>query len=160
MIASEHESAAMTEALRLAKESATQDEVPVGAVVIQTATGEIIGRGRDCKMERHDPTAHAEILAMREAASHLGDWRLEGCTLVVTLEPCPMCAGAAIMARLDAVIFGATNPKFGATGTQVNLPEAARWNHPLPVRGGLMAEECGLVLSGYFRAKRQQAQRE
>lgn len=150
----------MTEALRLAREAATHDEVPVGAVVVRTKNGEIIGRGRDCKMERHDPTAHAEILAMREAAAHLRDWRLEGCTLIVTLEPCPMCAGAAIMARLDAVIFGATNPKFGATGTQLHLPDAARWNHQLPVRGGLMADECGQVLSNYFRVKRQQADRE
>lgn len=151
----EQELVAMAEALRLARESAAQDEVPVGAVVVLTETGEIIGRGRDCKMVQHDPTAHAEILAMREAAAHLGDWRLEGCTLVVTLEPCPMCAGASIMARLDAVVFGATNPKFGATGTQVHLPDAARWNHKLEVRGGVMAAECGQVLSGYFRGKRE-----
>ena len=146
--------AGMAEALRLAVASAAEDEVPVGAVVIRTETGEMIGRGRDRKMVLNDPTAHAEILAMREAAAALGDWRLEGCTLIVTLEPCPMCAGAAIMARLDGVVFGASNPKFGATGSLVDLPADARWNHKLPVRGGVMAEECGRVLSEYFRAKR------
>lgn len=151
------EAEAMAEALRLAEESAAEDEVPVGAVVMCTATGEVIGRGRDRKMVLHDPTAHAEILAMREAAAHLQDWRLEGCTLVVTLEPCPMCAGAAIMARIDEIVFGAHNPKFGATGTQVHLPDVARWNHAVAVRGGILAEECGAVLSGYFRAKRRKA---
>jgi tRNA(adenine34) deaminase len=145
---------AMAEALRLAGESAAEDEVPVGAVVVRSADGDVIGRGRDRKMALADPTAHAEIIAMREAAAALGDWRLEGCTLVVTLEPCPMCAGAAIMARLDEVIYGASNPKFGATGSLVNLPQDAQWNHRMPVRGGLMAEECGQVLKAYFRAKR------
>jgi tRNA(adenine34) deaminase len=157
---SELETAAMMQALELARVSAVEDEVPVGAVVVRTQTGEIIGRGRDRKMTLTDPTAHAEIMAMREAAEALGDWRLEGCTLVVTLEPCPMCAGAAIMARLDGVIFGAPNPKFGATGSLVNLPGDARWNHQLPVSGGLMAEECGQVLSDYFRAKRGRGARE
>jgi len=145
---------AMHEAMAQARQAAAEDEVPVGAVVVQSATGAIIGRGRDRKMALHDPTAHAEVIAMREAAEHLGDWRLEGCTLVVTLEPCPMCAGAAIMARLDAVVYGAPNPKFGATGSLVNLPTAARWNHTLELHGGLMAEECGAILKDYFRAKR------
>lgn len=150
----EQEIAAMQEALRLAAESAAEDEVPVGAVVVRTSSGEIIGRGRDRKMTLHDPTAHAEIIAMREAAAHLHDWRLEGCTLIVTLEPCPMCAGAAIMARLDEIVFGATNPKFGATGTQVDLPGVAPWNHRLPVRGGVLPTECGEILTRYFRSKR------
>ena len=144
----------MREALELARASADDDEVPVGAVVVRVADGAIIGRGRDRKMTLHDPTAHAEITAMREAAAGLGDWRLEGCALVVTLEPCPMCAGAAIMARIDAIIYGADNPKFGATGTLVNLPADARWNHTVRVQGGVMAAECGAVLTGYFRAKR------
>jgi tRNA(adenine34) deaminase len=144
----------MVEALRLARLSAEEDEVPVGAVVLHLPTGEIIGRGRDQKMTLHDPTAHAEITAMREAAAHLGDWRLEGCALVVTLEPCPMCAGAAIMARIDAIVYGAENPKFGATGSLFNLPSAARWNHSLRVDGGVMAEECGAALKDYFRGKR------
>lgn len=144
----------MNEALRLARLSADEDEVPVGAVVVRTQTGEIIGRGRDRKMALADPTAHAEIIAMREAAAVMKDWRLEGCTLVVTLEPCPMCAGAAIMARIDGVVFAATNPKFGAMGSLVNLPSETRWNHQVPVTGGLMAEECGHVLSDYFRRKR------
>ena len=146
--------AAMGVALDLARESAAEDEVPVGAVVIRTATGEVVGRGRDRKMALNDPTAHAEVLAMREAAAYLGDWRLEGCTLVVTLEPCPMCAGAAIMARVDSIVFGATNPKFGSTGTLINMPGLAKWNHAVQVQGGLRADECGEVLSAYFRAKR------
>jgi len=144
----------MHEALNLARQSAAEDEVPVGAVVIKSDTGEIIGRGRDRKMALADPTAHAEILAMREAAAALGDWRLEGCTLVVTLEPCPMCAGAAIMARIDAIIYGADNPKFGATGSLCNIPVDARWNHSLRLEKGLLAEECGAVLKDYFRDKR------
>ncbi len=146
--------APMQEALELARESAGEDEVPVGAVVVRVSDGTIIGRGRDRKMALHDPTAHAEITAMREAAAALGDWRLEGCALVVTLEPCPMCAGAAIMARIDAIIYGADNPKFGATGTLVNLPADARWNHLVRVEGGVLADECGAVLKDYFRAKR------
>lgn len=149
-----HWTAAMEEALALARDSAAEDEVPVGAVVVRIADGAIIGRGRDRKMALHDPTAHAEISAMREAAAALGDWRLEGCALVVTLEPCPMCAGAAIMARIDRIIYGADNAKFGATGTLVNLPADARWNHHVQVEGGIMAEECGAVLKEYFRLKR------
>lgn len=160
MLSAEEETVAMAEALRLAHVAAQEDEVPVGAVVVRTATGEIIGRGRDQKMRLADPTAHAEILAMREAAAHLGDWRLEGCTLVVTLEPCPMCAGGAIMARLDGVVFGASNPKFGATGSLADVPSIAGWNHRLPVKGGLLAQECGQVLSDYFRARRGQRPRE
>lgn len=160
MLSADHEQTAMAEALRLAHLAAEEDEVPVGAVVVRTTTGEIIGRGRDQKMRLADPTAHAEILAMREAAAHLGDWRLEGCTLIVTLEPCPMCAGAAIMARLDAVVFGASNPKFGATGSLTHIPSIAGWNHRLPVKGGLLAHECGQVLSDYFRNRRARPRRE
>lgn len=157
MLRSEFQTAAMDEALRLAQLSADEDEVPVGAVVVMTATGVIVGRGRDRKMVLADPTAHAEVLAMREAAQTLGDWRLEGCTLVVTLEPCPMCAGAAIMARVDAVVFGATNPKFGAMGSRVDIQSDASWNHKLPVTGGVMAENCGRILTDYFRQKRKQS---
>lgn len=154
MLKPDFQTEAMVEALRLAHLSADEDEVPVGAVVVMSETGAIVGRGRDRKMLQADPTAHAEILAMREAAQTLGDWRLEGCTLVVTLEPCPMCAGAAIMARVDAVVFGATNPKFGAMGSRVDIQSNASWNHRLPVTGGVMAEECGRVLTDYFRLKR------
>ncbi len=148
---------AMRAALALAEESASEDEVPVGAVVVQLGDGEIIGRGRDRKMALHDPTAHAEILALREAAVHRGDWRLEGCALIVTLEPCPMCAGAAIMARVDSIIYGATNPKFGAVGTRVDIPGGFVWNHVVKVHGGVMADECGAILTSYFRAKRRAA---
>ncbi len=154
MLEPDSQTAAMVEALKLAHLSADEDEVPVGAVVVMTATGAIVGRGRDRKMLQNDPTAHAEILAMREAAQMLGDWRLEGCTLVVTLEPCPMCAGAAIMARVDGVVFGAENPKFGAMGSLIDIQADVSWNHQLPVVGGVMAEECGRVLTDYFRLKR------
>lgn len=144
----------MGAALALARQSAAEDEVPVGAVVVRLSDGEIIGRGRDRKMALHDPTAHAEITALREAAAHRGDWRLEGCALVVTLEPCPMCAGAAIMARIDSIVYGAANPKFGAAGTRMDVPGGAVWNHRVRVHGGVMADECGSILTNYFRAKR------
>lgn len=146
--------APMREALILGAESAAEDEVPVGAVVVKMDTGEIIGRGRDRKMALRDPTAHAEILALREAAAHMDDWRLEGCALVVTLEPCPMCAGAAIMARISTIIYGANNMKFGSTGTLMNLPACARWNHIVTVEGGVLANDCGAMLKDYFRLKR------
>ncbi len=149
--------AAMQAALALAEESAAEDEVPVGAVVVRLSDGQIVGRGRDRKMALHDPTAHAEIIALREAAAERGDWRLEGCALVVTLEPCPMCAGAAIMARTDAIVYGAANPKFGAAGSRMDVPGGAIWNHSVRVSGGLMAEECGAVLTHYFREKRRAA---
>ena len=145
---------AMEEALELARASAAEDEVPVGAVVVETASGRIVGRGRDRKMIEHDPTSHAEMTAMREAAATLGDWRLEGCVLIVTLEPCPMCAGAAVMARVDGIVYGAANPKFGATGSLMNLPGFAGWNHQPWLCGGLMAEECGAIMKEYFRTKR------
>lgn len=151
---------AMRAALALAAQSAAEDEVPVGAVVVRLADGEIIGRGRDRKMALHDPTAHAEILALREAAAHRNDWRLEGCALVVTLEPCPMCAGAAVMARIDSIVYGAGNPKFGAAGSRMDIPGGATWNHRVQVHGGVMADECGAILTDYFRAKRQAAPRE
>lgn len=149
-----------TDAMRLALEeahlAAQEDEVPVGAVVVRRSDGAVIGRGRDRKMALHDPTAHAEVLALREAAQAMGDWRLEGCVLVVTLEPCPMCAGAAVMARVDEIVYGAANPKFGATGSLIDLPACAPWNHRAQVTGGVLAEECAAVLKSYFRAKRKE----
>lgn len=144
----------MREALALAEQSAAEDEIPVGAVVVDLEHKEIIGRGRDQKMALADPTAHAEILAMREAAIKQGDWRLENCILVVTLEPCPMCAGAILMARIPQVIFGAYNPKFGAMGSLGDVTELAKWNHSLLKKGGILESECAAVMQTYFRAHR------
>lgn len=146
--------AMMRLALELARESETADEVPVGAVVVRISDGMILGRGRDRKVEFSDPTAHAEILAMREAAVALGDWRLIGCALVVTLEPCAMCAGASLLARIPLLVYGATNPKFGAICTQMQILNHDGWNHRVHVIPGVLSAECGQILSGYFGRKR------
>lgn len=142
----------MAEALRLAREGGAMDEVPVGAVVVKD--DEIIGRGFNAPISRQDPTAHAEIAALREAARFLGNYRLPGCELYVTLEPCVMCAGAIIHARIARVIFGARDPKTGACGSVVNLFDEARLNYHAAVTGGVLAAECGALLSGFFAAKR------
>lgn len=142
----------MAEALRLAREGGAIDEVPVGAIVVKD--GEIIGRGFNAPISRQDPTAHAEIAALREAARFLGNYRLPGCELYVTLEPCVMCAGAIIHARIARVIFGARDPKTGACGSVVNLFDEARLNYHAAVTGGVLAAECGALLSGFFAAKR------
>jgi tRNA(adenine34) deaminase len=142
----------MREALQLAHAAAAADEVPVGAVVVRGE--QVIGRGQDRRIELRDPTAHAEVLALREAAQHLGDWRLEDCTLVVTLEPCPMCAGAALLARVPLIVYGARNPKFGAVETQVQLLAHTGWNHSSRTIPGILEPECGAVMSEYFRRKR------
>lgn len=142
----------MDEALREAESAQAADEVPVGAVVVHD--GRIIGHGRDRRMELRDPTAHAEVLAMRQAAAALGDWRLEGCALFVTLEPCPMCAGAALMARLPLLVYGAGNDKFGALITRTRLADATQWNHQLNHVGGIRAQECAALLKDYFGRKR------
>src|SRR5687768_3996632 len=133
----------MCEALELAREAARHNEVPVGAVVVRE--NEIIGRGRERKIEQSDPTAHAEILALKEAAQYSGDWRLEDCTLVVTLEPCPMCAGAALLARVPRIVYGAKNIKFGAVETHVPLLAYPNWNHEVQTTAGVLAEECAAV---------------
>lgn len=143
----------MREAIALAREAAAADEVPVGAVVVHA--GAIIGRGYDRKMELKDPTAHAEILAMREAATHLGDWRLENCALFVTLEPCPMCAGAALLARLPLIVYGARNDKFGAVETHLQTLDYPRWNHRVRTVGGMLADDCARILTDYFAGKRE-----
>jgi tRNA(adenine34) deaminase len=143
----------MRRALEHAQQAASEDEVPVGAVV---ARGDrIVGAAHDRRMALRDPTAHAELLAIREAAATLGDWRLEGCDLFVTLEPCAMCAGAILLARIDCLYYGAPNPKFGAVGSRLDLLGGDwGWNHRVRVEAGLLAEECGRLLSEYFRTKR------
>lgn len=140
-------------ALEAAHDAASAGEVPVGAVVVQD--GKLIGRGFNQPILRSDPTAHAEIMALREAAAHLGNYRLPGCTLYVTLEPCLMCSGAIMHSRLARVVFGASDPKTGVAGSVLNVYDEARLNHHTIVRGGVLAEECGALLSSFFAARRQ-----
>ena len=128
------------------------EEVPVGAVIVQ---GErVIGSAHNQREMLKDPTAHAEMIAITQAASHLGDWRLEGCTLYVTLEPCIMCCGAILQARVPTVVYGATDPKAGAAGTLFHLLTDERLNHRCRVEPGVLARECGEILSRFFQAQR------
>ena len=142
----------MREALALAAQAAAAGEVPVGAVVVKE--GAVIGRGFNRPISGHDPTAHAEVMAMREAAAALGNYRLLGCSLYVTLEPCAMCVGAMLHARIARVVFGASDPKTGACGSVVDLPAEARLNHHGRFEGGLLAEECGAALKRFFAERR------
>lgn len=139
-------------ALDLAREAGAAGEVPVGALVVRD--GEVVGRGFNRPIGRHDPTAHAEIMALRDAAQNLGNYRLPGCTLYVTLEPCSMCAGAIMHARIDRVVFGARDPKTGVAGSVIDLFAEARLNHHTTVAGGVLADQCGSLLSGFFAARR------
>lgn len=142
----------MTEALSLAREAGAAGEVPVGAVVV--LGGEIIGRGFNQPIGHHDPTAHAEIMALRVAAARLDNYRLPGATLYVTLEPCAMCAGAIMHARIARVVFGAPDPKTGVAGSVLDLFGEARLNHHAEITGGVLAPECGQLLSSFFAARR------
>lgn len=142
----------MAEALLLAQHAAGEGEVPIGAVVVKD--GEVIGRGWNQNIERHDPSAHAEIMAMRDAGNTLGNHRLPGCTLYVTLEPCPMCAGAMIHARLNRIVFGANDPKTGAAGGKFDLLSHPAHNHTPLVNGGCRAGECSALLKKFFRERR------
>jgi tRNA(adenine34) deaminase len=139
-------------ALAQAQSAAAAGEVPVGAVVVKN--GEVIAAGRNAPIANHDPTAHAEVVALREAARILGNYRLDGCTLYVTLEPCAMCSGAMLHARVDRLVFGATDPRTGVAGSVLNLFEQAQLNHHTQVTGGVLAEECGQLLRDFFRPKR------
>jgi tRNA(adenine34) deaminase len=142
----------MREALRLAREAAACGEVPVGAVVVRD--GEVIGYGFNAPISRSDPTAHAEIRALRDAARCLGNYRLAGCSLYVTLEPCVMCAGAMLHARISRLIYGAPDPKTGACGSVIDLFSEPRLNHHTEVTAGVLAEECGGLLREFFAGKR------
>ncbi|HEY7986218.1 MAG TPA: tRNA adenosine(34) deaminase TadA [Methylophilaceae bacterium] len=139
-------------ALALAQDAAQAGEVPVGAVVVKD--GEIVGRGYNAPISSHDPSAHAEMQALRAAAQTLGNYRLIGCTLYVTLEPCAMCSGAIQHARISRLVFGATDPKTGACGSVVNLMAEPKLNHHCEVEGGILAVECGRILSEFFAARR------
>lgn len=142
----------MREALVLARNAWAAGEVPVGAVVVRD--GEIVGRGFNAPISRHDPTAHAEIMALRDAAANLGNYRLVGCSLYVTLEPCVMCMGAIFHARVERVVYGASDLKTGACGSVIDLPAETRLNHHAEVVGGILADECGSLLSVFFAQRR------
>lgn len=139
-------------ALEQAQRAWDMGEVPVGAVVVKD--GQVIAQGFNQPIDKHDPTAHAEIVALRAAAEVLGNYRLPGCELYVTLEPCVMCSGAMMHARLARVVFGASDPKTGACGSVVNLFEQEQLNHHTETLGGVMAEECGAMLKSFFAARR------
>ncbi len=142
----------MRAALEQARAAGAVDEVPVGAVVV--CAGEIVGRGFNQPIGRHDPTAHAEIMALRDAAARLGNYRLPGCELYVPLEPCVMCTGAIMHARVARVVFGARDPKTGVAGSVLDLFAETRLNHHARIEGGLLAAECGSMLSNFFAARR------
>lgn len=148
----------MNEAIDLARQAAALDEVPIGCVIVHNPTGQIIGRGYNRREIDRDPTAHAEILAMREAGQTLGYWRLVDCTLIVTLEPCPMCAGAMVNARIEHLIYGCDDPKAGAARTLYNICDDPKLNHRLRITPGVCAEECSQILREFFRNKRNQSQ--
>jgi tRNA(adenine34) deaminase len=142
----------MREALAMAQQARLANEVPVGAVVV--SNGEIIGRGFNAPISKNDPSAHAEIQALRDAAARIGNYRLSDCMLYVTLEPCPMCAGAIMQARITRLIYGAADPKAGACGSVVNLFQESRLNHHTQVVGGVLADECGEKLRRFFAERR------
>ncbi len=139
-------------ALRQAEQALEHDDVPIGAVVVRE--GEVIGAGHNEREVRQDPTAHAEILALREAAREVGSWRVLEAVLYVTLEPCAMCAGAIVLARVARVVYGAADPKAGAAGSVLDVLGERRLNHRPEVAGGLLAAECGGILSAFFASRR------
>jgi tRNA(adenine34) deaminase len=145
--------AAVRRALDEARAAGADGEVPIGAVVLD-ADGAVIGTGRNERESTHDPTAHAEVVALRAAAAVRGSWRLDGCTLAVTLEPCPMCAGAAWLARVDRVVFGAWNDEYGAAGSLWDVLRDGRLNHRPEVVAGVLADECRAPLDAFFAARR------
>jgi tRNA(adenine34) deaminase len=144
----------MQQAIAEASAAGAMEEVPVGCVVFHQPSGRIIGRGHNRRNIDADPTAHAEILALREAAAALGDWRLTDCTLAVTLEPCPMCAGAIVNARVGRLIYGCDDPKAGAVRTLFQLCDDARLNHRVEITGGILTESCAGLLRDFFKAQR------
>lgn len=142
----------MRQALREATAALEHDDVPVGAVVFRN--GEVVAARHNERELTGDPTAHAEVLALRDAAAHVGNWRLDDCTLVVTLEPCAMCAGAMVNARLGHLVYGAADPKAGSAGSRFDLVDSDLLNHRVPRTTGVLADECGQLLVDFFRARR------
>ena len=139
-------------ALQQAQQAQVEDEVPVGAIILNQ--DRIIAAAYNQREQLHDPPAHAEMIAITQAAEAIGDWRLEHCTMYVTLEPCPMCAGAIIQSRIPRIVYGATDPKAGAVTSLYNLLTDTRLNHTVQVTGGVLAEDCGRILTNFFRSKR------
>ena len=146
------DAAFMREALAEARDAESHGDVPIGAVVVKD--GRVIARARNRREVDADPTAHAEILALRDAAREVGVWRLDGCTLYVTLEPCFMCAGACVNARVDRIVYAATDPKAGAVGSLADVPADTRLNHNPEVVGGVLADEASALLKAFFAARR------
>lgn len=144
---------AVRRALELARRAGDAGEVPIGAVVIGP-DGEVLGSGANERETAHDPTAHAEVVALRAAAARLGTWRLDCCVLAVTLEPCPMCAGAAWLSRVERVVFGAWNEEYGAAGSLWDVLRDGRLNHRPEVVAGVLADECSALLADFFAARR------
>lgn len=142
----------MEEAIREAEKAAALGEIPIGAVVV--CDGQIVGRGHNLREQEHDPTAHAEICALRQAGKTLGGWRLSGCTLYVTMEPCPMCCGALINSRVETVVFGAREPKFGSAGSQLNLLQFPGFNHNVRIVGPIAQERCSDLMKQFFAGLR------
>ena len=142
----------MKRALELAQQAADRGEVPVGAVVVRN--GKIIGQGHNQPIASHDPTAHAEIMAMRDASKNLSNYRLTGCDIYVTIEPCTMCVGAMVHARIRQIFFGALEPRAGALTSQLQLMKDAHFNHSILWEGGILADQCATVLRDFFRQKR------
>ena len=151
--ASVQDAAAMRLAIDEALAAAEQGEIPIGAVVL-ASDGQVVASAHNERESSNDPTAHAEVLALRRAAQHLGGWRLDDCTLVVTLEPCPMCAGAVVMSRISRLVFGAWNDEYGAAGSRWDLVRDRRLSSRTEVIGGLLADECGAMVSGFLDSQR------
>ena len=145
----------MREALKLAKEAYDIDEVPIGAVIVHK--GEIIGRGFNKRNSLANPLGHAEIIAINEAAQYLNDWRIEECTMYVTVEPCPMCSGAIVQARIPRVVFGARNKKAGCAGSVINLLQIDALNHQVEITEGVLQEECSSIMTEFFKRFRKKA---
>jgi tRNA(adenine34) deaminase len=144
----------MLEAIELAKAAEAIGEVPIGCVVVNESTGQVIGRGYNRRETDRDPTAHAEMIALREAGQNQGHWRLNDCALYVTLEPCPMCAGALVNARIKRLVYGCDDPKAGAVRTLFQLCEDPRLNHRVSVESSAMTEQCARLLQDFFRGQR------
>ena len=142
----------MQQAIAQAEIALSEGEMPVGCVIVKD--GQIIARGRNARENTNDPTAHAEIIAMRNAAREMNSWRLEGCTLYVTLEPCPMCAGAISQARLSRLVYGAADEKYGCAGSLYRIPEDPAFSHFCKSEGGVMEKECALLIRRFFAEKR------
>lgn len=148
----------MKEAIRQAKKAEKIDEVPIGCVIVHE--GKIIARGYNRRNTDKNTLAHAELSAIRKASKKLGDWRLEGCTMYVTLEPCQMCAGAIVQARIDKVVIGSMNPKAGCAGSILNLLQVSAFNHQVEIERGVLEEECSLMLSNFFKNLRERKRQE